>query len=169
LNRDSSATNKTLLQRGHFGRLRSLVARTHVDGAWHANWTIIVDPPQRSLSTPNLAPSCAPSVAHPRRLCETLVAAECSAVSRAERRLLTGFSPLFVLSRWGLDRRAIGPAGKEAILQFAVGVEFVRQKPADHEQNHDNAQCNEGTAAAAVLAIMVRHAKAFLEYFGLTR
>jgi hypothetical protein len=71
-------------------------------------------------------------------------------------------------SRWGLDRRAIGPAGKEAILQFAVGVEFVRQKPADHEQNHDNAQRNEGTAAAAVLAIMVRHAKAFVEYFGLT-
>lgn len=72
-------------------------------------------------------------------------------------------------TRPGVNRRAIGPAGKEAILQFPVGVEFVRQKPADHEQNHDKAQRNEGTAAAAVLAIMVRHAKAFVEYFGLTR
>jgi hypothetical protein len=47
LNWDSSATSKTLPQRGQFGRLRSSVAITGVDDAWHAVWTIIVDPPQR--------------------------------------------------------------------------------------------------------------------------
>jgi hypothetical protein len=32
-----------LPQSGHFGRLKSSVARTRVDALWHADWTIIVD------------------------------------------------------------------------------------------------------------------------------
>jgi hypothetical protein len=47
LNQDSSATSRTIPQLGHFGRLRSSVARTRVDRAWQADWTIIVDPPRR--------------------------------------------------------------------------------------------------------------------------
>jgi len=57
LKRDSSATSITLPQRGHFGRLRFSVAKvflgdkarvdTRGDDAWHADWTIIVDPPRR--------------------------------------------------------------------------------------------------------------------------
>jgi hypothetical protein len=43
LNRDSSANSKTLPQSGHFGRLKSSVARTRVDAVWHADWTIIVN------------------------------------------------------------------------------------------------------------------------------
>jgi hypothetical protein len=43
LNRDSSANSKTLPQSGHFGRLKSSVARTRVDALWHADCTIIVD------------------------------------------------------------------------------------------------------------------------------
>jgi hypothetical protein len=44
LNRDSSANSKTLPQSGHFGRLKSSVARTRVDALWYADCTIIVDP-----------------------------------------------------------------------------------------------------------------------------
>jgi hypothetical protein len=43
LNRDSSAISRTLPQSGHFGRLKSSVARTRVDALWHADCTIIVD------------------------------------------------------------------------------------------------------------------------------
>jgi hypothetical protein len=43
LNRDSSANSKMLPQSGHFGRLKSSVARTRVDALWHADCTIIVD------------------------------------------------------------------------------------------------------------------------------
>jgi hypothetical protein len=44
LNRDSSAISRMLPQSGHFGRLKSSVARTRVDALWHADCTIIVDP-----------------------------------------------------------------------------------------------------------------------------
>jgi len=47
LNQVSSPTKRTGPQLGHFGRLRSSVATTRVDRAWHADWTIIVDPPRR--------------------------------------------------------------------------------------------------------------------------
>jgi len=42
--------SKTLLQRGHLGRLRFSLAKVGTRGevAWHADWTIIVDPPQRT-------------------------------------------------------------------------------------------------------------------------
>jgi hypothetical protein len=43
LNRDSSANSKTLPQSGHFGRLRTSVARTRVDALWHADCPTIVD------------------------------------------------------------------------------------------------------------------------------
>jgi hypothetical protein len=43
LNRVSSAISRMLPQSGHFGRLKSSVARTRVDALWHADWTIIVD------------------------------------------------------------------------------------------------------------------------------
>jgi hypothetical protein len=43
LNRDSSAISRTLPQSGHFGRLKSSVARTHLDALWHADWSIIAD------------------------------------------------------------------------------------------------------------------------------
>jgi hypothetical protein len=64
LKRDSSATSKTLPQRGHFGRLRFSLAKNRVaargatrvatcgEKAWHADWTIIVDPPRRILTVP---------------------------------------------------------------------------------------------------------------------
>jgi hypothetical protein len=60
LKRDSSATSNTLPQRGHFGRLRFSLAKNRVgtrvatcgDKAWHADWTIIVDPPRRTLTAP---------------------------------------------------------------------------------------------------------------------
>src|SRR5271170_7636205 len=57
LNRDSSATSRMLPQPGHFGRLRFSVAWTRLDEAtfavtWHADWTIIVDSPRRSLTAP---------------------------------------------------------------------------------------------------------------------
>jgi hypothetical protein len=32
-----------LPQSGHFGRLKSSVARTRVDALWHAVWSIIAD------------------------------------------------------------------------------------------------------------------------------
>ncbi len=45
-----------LPQRGHFGRLRFSVAKarrdTRVDKAWHADWTIIVDPPGDTPDAP---------------------------------------------------------------------------------------------------------------------
>jgi hypothetical protein len=41
----------TLRQHGHFGRPRFSVARSF-DNAWHADWTIIVDPPRRSTPHP---------------------------------------------------------------------------------------------------------------------
>jgi hypothetical protein len=44
LNRDSSAISRMLPQSGHFGRLKSSVARTRVDALWHADCTIIVAP-----------------------------------------------------------------------------------------------------------------------------
>jgi hypothetical protein len=43
LNRDSSANSKTLLQSGHFGRLRTSVEATRVDELWHADCPTIVD------------------------------------------------------------------------------------------------------------------------------
>jgi hypothetical protein len=43
LNRDSSAISRTLPQSGHFGRLRTSVARTRVDALWHADCPTIVD------------------------------------------------------------------------------------------------------------------------------
>jgi hypothetical protein len=51
LKRDSSATSKTLPQRGHFGRLRLSLACRRGNDAWHADWTIIVDPPRRTHLT----------------------------------------------------------------------------------------------------------------------
>src|ERR1700731_417472 len=43
LNRDSSAISRTLPQSGHFGRLRTSVARTRADALWHADCPTIVD------------------------------------------------------------------------------------------------------------------------------
>ena len=44
--------SNTLPQRGHLGRLRFCLAKVGTRGevAWHADWTIIVDPPQRTLT-----------------------------------------------------------------------------------------------------------------------
>jgi len=50
LNRDSSAISKTLPQCGHFGRRKFSVATTAGDGFGHADGTIIVDPPRRSIT-----------------------------------------------------------------------------------------------------------------------
>jgi hypothetical protein len=36
------------------------------------------------------------------------------------------------------DLLAISAAGHEAIFQFAIGVEFPRQQPSDHEQKYDD-------------------------------
>jgi hypothetical protein len=38
-----------LPQRGHGGRLKFSLARTRAVGAWQADWTIMVDPPRRTL------------------------------------------------------------------------------------------------------------------------
>jgi hypothetical protein len=43
-----------LPQSGHFGRLKSSVARTRVDAVWHADGTIIVD--ASSMLAPNQSP-----------------------------------------------------------------------------------------------------------------
>src|SRR5580700_3828557 len=51
LNRDSSAISRMLPQSGHFGRLKSSVARTRVDALWHADCTIIVN--ASSMLAPN--------------------------------------------------------------------------------------------------------------------
>jgi hypothetical protein len=56
LNRDSSAISKTLPQSGHFGRLKSSVARTRVDALWHADCTIIVDASSMLAHRPNQSP-----------------------------------------------------------------------------------------------------------------
>jgi hypothetical protein len=52
LNRDSSATSKTLPQRGQFGRLKFAVARVRAVGTWQVDWTIIVDSPRRPSPHP---------------------------------------------------------------------------------------------------------------------
>jgi hypothetical protein len=49
--RDSSAIKRTLPQRGQFGRLRLSFASKRGAGTWHAEWTIIVDPPRRTHLT----------------------------------------------------------------------------------------------------------------------
>jgi hypothetical protein len=51
--RDSSATSKTLPQRGQLGRLRFSLAKNRGARAWyaelwHADGTIIADPPRRT-------------------------------------------------------------------------------------------------------------------------
>lgn len=53
LKRDSSATSSTPPQRGQRGRLRFFALSADVEGAWHSDWTIMVDPPSLSLTTPN--------------------------------------------------------------------------------------------------------------------
>ena len=62
------------------------------------------------------------------------------------------------LSRGRLDRRAIGAAGESRILHLAIGVEFMRQNPADDEKANDDAERDQGTAAAVVVIIGLRHA-----------
>src|SRR5580700_3021649 len=52
LNADSSAISRTLSQRGHFGRLKSYLTGF---GALQANWTVIVEPPRRPLTHPDLS------------------------------------------------------------------------------------------------------------------
>jgi hypothetical protein len=47
LNRLSSAISNTLPQSGQFGRLKSSVATTRVDGLVYADGKFIVDPPRR--------------------------------------------------------------------------------------------------------------------------
>lgn len=60
-----------------------------------------------------------------------------------------------------VDRRAIGPAGHQAIPHLAVAVELVRQDPADDEEDNDHAECHQGTTLAAVGRIRFCHVKAF--------
>jgi hypothetical protein len=67
--------------------------------------------------------------------------------------------------RLGVDRRAIGPAGHEAIPQFAVRIEFARQDPADHEQKYDDAQRNQRAALAPIFPVIVRHARLPIQDF----
>jgi hypothetical protein len=57
-----------------------------------------------------------------------------------------------------LDWLAIRSAGHEAILQFAIGVEFARQQPSDDEQEHHNAESHQGASLAIGSAITVCHA-----------
>lgn len=56
LNSDTSAINRTLPQRGHFGRLKSGVTGSLAvqanSLAVQANWMLIVDPPRRSDTAP---------------------------------------------------------------------------------------------------------------------
>ena len=53
LNADSSAISRTLPQRGHLGRRKSYVTGS---GMLQASWTVIVEPPRRSHTHPNLSP-----------------------------------------------------------------------------------------------------------------
>jgi hypothetical protein len=58
----------------------------------------------------------------------------------------------------GLDRFAIGAAGHQTILELSIGVKFVRQKPSDHEQQHDDHKRDHWASAAAVVIVLLAHA-----------
>jgi len=159
LNRDSSAMSNTLPQRGHLGRLSLSVAAGLDARTWHADWTIIVEPPRRSRTAPDRPQWCAASMASPRRLRETLVAVdECAAAAqnRAGARC--------DLSGWRRDRRAIGPAGQQAIFHPAVGVEFARQYQAEREKPGHHRKRDQRLALVALSVIAICHRRPILRF-----
>jgi hypothetical protein len=72
--RELSATSNTLPQRGHCGLLRPSLAKNRGARTWHADWTIIADPPRRTHPHRTLTPKhCTPSMAPWRRRREILM------------------------------------------------------------------------------------------------
>ena len=54
-----------------------------------------------------------------------------------------------------MDRRAIGAARQNAILDLLIGREFAGQKPANDEQQHNDAERDQRLAAGGAFALGV--------------
>ena len=57
--------------------------------------------------------------------------------------------PALAIIEW----RAVSPPGHQAIFHLAVGIEFMRQKPSDSEQQHHNAKRDHGAPLIPVLLV----------------
>jgi hypothetical protein len=65
--------------------------------------------------------------------------------------------PLRGLSRLAFERRAIGPAGQQAVFQLARAIKLVRQNPSDHEQTYDDAERDQRAALVVRLIVPICH------------
>ena len=83
-----------------------------------------------------------------RRLSETLVAF-------AEN--LEGFESS-TDQRFGtsIGAQLVRPESTQSSIIF-IGIEFVRQNPSDHEEEHDHPERDQGTALAWILSVIIRH------------
>lgn len=61
------------------------------------------------------------------------------------------------IRRWRVDRYAIGAAGKHAVFDFLIGIKFASQKPAEHKQQHNNAERDQRCALARLLFAIISH------------
>jgi hypothetical protein len=59
--------------------------------------------------------------------------------------------------RLAAERRAIGAALHQAILELAARVKLARQNPANDEKEDDDAKRDQRAAAAWVLGVTIRH------------
>jgi hypothetical protein len=70
--------------------------------------------------------------------------------------------PLRGLSRLAFERRAIGPAGQQAVFQLARTIKLVRQNPSDHEQEYDDAERDQRAALVVRLIVPICHERPIL-------